>query len=136
MPQVYKVILGCKLIRLIGIKGEIDDLLKRILIPIDFRAFVRLFIGFTFFIHMTACFWVASSRYWGSDEYGWLLHYDVLDRSYAEIYLTSFYWTIVTCTTVGYGDITPISVTEKSIAIFVIIFGVAIFSFYLSSLAN
>lgn len=41
----------------------------------------------------------------------------------------AIYWSIVTISTVGYGDITPVSEAGRIVAIFVIIAGIAVFSF-------
>jgi len=49
--------------------------------------------------------------------------------SEGEQYLTSFYFTITTITTVGYGDISGGTSAEKVGAIFLMLFGVISFSF-------
>jgi voltage-gated potassium channel len=41
----------------------------------------------------------------------------------------AFYWSIVTISTVGYGDVTPISEAGRLVSIFVIIAGVAVLAF-------
>ena len=41
----------------------------------------------------------------------------------------AFYWSIVTISTVGYGDVTPITQEGQSVAVLVIISGVAVLSF-------
>lgn len=41
----------------------------------------------------------------------------------------AFYWSIVTISTVGYGDVTPITKEGQSVAVLVIISGVAVLSF-------
>lgn len=53
-----------------------------------------------------------------------------------ELYMTSFYFTITTIVTVGYGDITAISVIEKIVAVFLMITGVIAFSFATGTLAS
>lgn len=46
-----------------------------------------------------------------------------------EKYLTAFYFTITTITTVGYGDISAGTFTEKIGCIFLMLLGVISFSF-------
>lgn len=53
-----------------------------------------------------------------------------------ELYITSFYFTITTIVTVGYGDITAVSVPEKITAVFLMITGVIAFSFATGTLAS
>ena len=45
----------------------------------------------------------------------------------------SLYWTIVTCTTIGYGDITPDTIAETYFALFV---GAAGATYFASIVAN
>lgn len=45
-----------------------------------------------------------------------------------EVYLTSFYFTVTTLVTVGYGDITGYNKTEKVWCIFLMMFGIVSFS--------
>lgn len=65
---------------------------------------------------------------WLTDEYKLL--------SDTEQYLTSFYFTITTITTVGYGDISGGTATEKIGAIFLMLLGVISFSVASASLSS
>lgn len=53
-----------------------------------------------------------------------------------EQYLTAFYFTITTITTVGYGDISGGTMAEKVGAIFLMLLGVISFSFATASLSS
>jgi hypothetical protein len=53
-----------------------------------------------------------------------------------ELYVTSFYYTTTTILTVGYGDITAVSLTEKLLCIILMIIGVISFSFATGSLSS
>jgi hypothetical protein len=53
-----------------------------------------------------------------------------------ELYVTSFYYTTTTILTVGYGDITAISLYEKLLCIILMIIGVISFSFATGALSS
>jgi hypothetical protein len=54
----------------------------------------------------------------------------------SELYMTSFYFTVTTIVTVGYGDITPVSIVEKILCVLLMITGVIGFSFVTGALAS
>jgi hypothetical protein len=66
----------------------------------------------------------------------WIYSKGITDMSEGELYMTSFYFTITTIVTVGYGDITAISVIEKIVAVLLMITGVIAFSFATGTLAS
>ena len=51
-------------------------------------------------------------------------------------YLNNLYWASVTIMTVGYGDIVPRNTDELIVACFVMLFGICLFTYNLSSLAQ
>lgn len=52
------------------------------------------------------------------------------------LYITSVYWTVQTITTVGFGDIPAVTVSEKIIAIGWMIVGVGFYSFTNGNLSS
>ena len=50
--------------------------------------------------------------------------------------LDSIWWSFSTVTTVGYGDIVPVTVPGKVLGIFLMLFGTAVFAIYIAVLAN
>lgn len=85
--------------------------------------------------HIVACLWVFFASF--SEDYvdTWM-EGDTAEMSGSDQYLTSFYWTIQTVTTVGYGDTSIISNTEKIICIMLMVFGVVAFGLVSGSLTN
>lgn len=53
-----------------------------------------------------------------------------------DLYMTSFYFTVTTVLTVGYGDITAYSIGEKFFCIFLMLVGVLSFSFATGALSS
>ena len=53
-----------------------------------------------------------------------------------DLYVASFYFSVTTVVTVGYGDITAISSGEKLIAVFLMLIGVIAFSYATGALSN
>lgn len=64
----------------------------------------------------------------------YILEYGVNES--LEGYLDAIYWALVTVSTVGYGDISPVTDTGKVVAMFGIIFGVAMISFVTSVMVS
>jgi voltage-gated potassium channel len=52
------------------------------------------------------------------------------------IFIDALWWSFSTATTVGYGDITPITTLGKSVGIILMLIGVAIFGIYTSLFAR
>ena len=60
----------------------------------------------------------------------------VHSKNHVALYLTSFYFTISTITTVGYGDISGQNTIERSMGIIIMLIGVMAFSFATGSLSS
>lgn len=54
----------------------------------------------------------------------------------SDLYITSFYFTVTTIVTVGYGDIVAVNSFERSVAILLMLIGVISFSFATGSLSS
>jgi hyperpolarization activated cyclic nucleotide-gated potassium channel 2 len=73
------------------------------------------------------------------DDFGpdtWVVRKNYIDKDAGTQYLASIYWALQTLTTVGFGDINAVTVTEKVITIFWMIFGVGFYSFTIGNLSQ
>ena len=66
----------------------------------------------------------------------------IIERPYNPIFkdrmglLTSLYWSFVTMTTVGYGDVVPVTVLGKAVSVVWMFFGIMVASVYTATLTN
>ena len=73
--------------------------------------------------HMVSCGWILIS---GNPE----------KLQPVPLYIRSFYWTITTLTTIGYGDITPTGPEQTVFVIFIELLGAAMYGMIIGNIAN
>ena len=93
---------------------------------------VVIFIG-----HWIACIFYAI----GASEYeanydSWLTNADLQDEDVDMLYISSLYWAFATMTTVGYGDIYPITINEKLFAMLSMLVACGVFAYVVGSIAS
>jgi len=64
----------------------------------------------------------------------WVVRMGYENDDPGKLYLASFYWALVTLTTVGYGDITALTSLERVLAMGWMTFGMIFFSFTIGNL--
>jgi hypothetical protein len=60
----------------------------------------------------------------------------IRDKSNYEQYITSLYWALTTIATVGYGDITPITLNEKMFTMMTMIMSSGVFAYTVGSIGS
>ncbi|RLN44867.1 hypothetical protein BBJ28_00009696 [Nothophytophthora sp. Chile5] len=78
----------------------------------------------------TSCFFFLVG--YGEEE-GWVVSMGLEDKPMYDKYVTSFYWAIMTMTTVGYGDVHPYTTHERIFAITAMVLGAWIFAYGITS---
>uniref|UniRef100_K3W9Y3 Cyclic nucleotide-binding domain-containing protein n=1 Tax=Globisporangium ultimum (strain ATCC 200006 / CBS 805.95 / DAOM BR144) TaxID=431595 RepID=K3W9Y3_GLOUD len=93
-----------------------------------FRLFrlLRLFRMLTIRRILNSCFFYLIGE---GKSNGWVATQGISDSGLYEKYVTAFYWSIMTMTTVGYGDIHPCTTSERIFAIVAMIIGAWIFAY-------
>ena len=66
----------------------------------------------------------------------WIISNNLEDKSFIEIYVASFYFIIVTMTSVGYGDITCINFEETCFQIVLLSIGLVFYSWIISTVGD
>jgi hypothetical protein len=97
-----------------------------------------IFFGLLLFvsIHVISCIWVFIADFEGWGPNTWIAWKGYEDFDTFDLYAASFYYTVTTLTTVGYGDITSETTLEKWFSIFLMLLGVAAFSFSTGALSS
>ena len=136
--RLYKLIKLTRLIKMLKIVKNRGKILKQINDTFQIGAgFERLFFFIFLFLvlsHIVSCLWVITANFSDDLNKTWLA--EIKDSDYNMLYLTSFYFTVETITTVGYGDYGPQSSAEKMFCIGTMIIGVIAFSFASGSLSS
>ena len=92
-------------------------------------------IVFFMICHIVACLWIIIASFEEGDANSWMTE-EYREMSDGDKYMTSIYFTITTITTVGYGDISGGTFSEKIAACILMLLGVISFSVASASLAS
>lgn len=144
-PRVLKILRVFRFLRILRLLRLAK--LKRILIKIEdfiasntlanFFVFIRLLSMVFFIAHWTACFWFFIGYQESlSHPITWVVNADIKDKSNFEQYVTSLYWAFTTIATVGYGDITPITLNEKLFTMMTMIMSSGVFAYTVGSIGS
>ncbi|KAL3669617.1 hypothetical protein V7S43_005002 [Phytophthora oleae] len=129
IPQLARLFRLFRLFRLVRMLT-----ITRILNRLDYALLLRSTVSSIFKFCMLVCFtshWLSCFFFLISydEDDGWVAAMDLQDKSLYEKYVTSFYWAIMTMTTVGYGDVHPTTTHERIFAIVAMILGAWIFAY-------
>jgi hypothetical protein len=115
-----------QLVRLIKLVRVAKLLHHRRRKPVQYSTLFRLS---TFF------FWLGLGTHWLSC--GWLeLSAAAAVPEASRTYLRALYWCVTTLTTVGYGDITPLTNAQTLYTMFVMVLGVGMYGYVIGNVAN
>jgi cyclic nucleotide gated channel alpha 1 len=135
--KLIKMARMAKVLKIAKIKNKfMKNMVDMLKISAGFERLMILAIVFLLLQHVVCCIWIFIARFNPGTKENWIYVKYYSDMGNLELYVTSFYFTTTTILTVGYGDITPVSVAEKLLCIFLMIIGVVSFSFATGALSS
>lgn len=93
------------------------------------RITIQVVLGIFYLNMVSACLFFFIPSFNGFSGSSWVWENDLIDASPSDQFLVSVYWSYVTLVSIGYGDITPVSIEERLYSIFWMIIGVGLYSY-------
>jgi len=94
---------------------------------------LKLLLQIVFICHLLACFWFFMSTV--NEESNWVLAHGLVNEQLATKYLASFYWTVASAMSVGYGDVHAVNTVEMGYSILVQVVGATCFGFIIANIS-
>jgi hypothetical protein len=136
MTRFLRVLRLLRLAKLKKILMKIEDYIASNTLATLF-VFARLLSVVFFIAHWTACWWYfISTQDMMIYPLTWITKAKIENESNSVKYITALYWAFTTMTTVGYGDITPITNNEKIYAMFSMIVACGVFAYTVGSIGS
>jgi len=136
--RILKFLKVLRLIRILKLKKlmiKFEDHIQLSSASIAILELIKLLLAIMFLAHWIACFWFFIGENSGDEKYyNWVTDNDLQDATIWSQYVAAMYWSFTTMTTVGYGDIKPITNDEKLFAIFGMFVACGVFAIAIGSL--
>jgi hypothetical protein len=134
LTRLYKMV---KIFRIIKQSGKVKRYAVEVLkIGMVIERALTFLMVIGIITHVFACLWYFLARWNDFSPDTWVAQENYHNESDFTKYIFCFYFIIQVLTTVGYGDMTIVSSSEKILAIFIMMVGVITFSFAFGSLMS
>jgi hypothetical protein len=121
-------------------KGKVNRItkffLEKLKVNANIERLIYFILSFLLLNHLSACIWFFVAKLQDLAPDCWVTRLGYIDSTNFEIYVISFYWTLTTVTTVGYGDVNAGTTVERAYNLVIMSFGVLMYSFAIGSLSS
>jgi hypothetical protein len=139
--RVLRMFRLIRLLRLLKVDQYISRLEEAFDINLRPMRLVKLVVMMLFMAHMLGCGWFYLALNPPDGEPNWAGEYDdgsVLREGtpVSRQYMLAIYWSFMTLTTVGYGDVVPVNDTERAFVTFALVVGALVFAFIVGEIGG
>jgi len=140
--KLVRVLRLARLFKLLKLSRFIAILENELLVNPALIHLTKLLLEVTFIAHLLACGWyyVSSTSSGTACEYqydcNWIMYGGFDQDLIGSRYITSIYWAFTTMTTVGYGDVSGNSNSERLFSVCCMLLGVTVFGYIVGSMAT
>ena len=141
-PQLLKIMKMFKFLRFLRLLRVLK--LKKLLYKFEeiimsdmlnaFVGFFKVIIVILFIAHWIGCIFYAIGASEIDSGMCWLNNAGIQDSPNFDKYIISLYWAFTTMTTVGYGDVSPYTMSEKIYAMFSMLIACGVFAYVVGSI--
>jgi hypothetical protein len=132
-----------KLLRVLRAGRIFKRLETSVVIHYGYMKLVNFFFIVIFSAHLMACAFRLVAGIEGSGDKNWILNYfgdekyaTYDDPPWATLYLTAYYWAIMTMTTIGYGDVLPVTAAELVCTTVCMMIGTSIYAYIFGNICS
>jgi CRP-like cAMP-binding protein len=139
VPRITKILRLFKMLKFIKSINSVE-LIRRFVEFLNIsESVVRMFkfLGaIIMVVHINACFWHLIARMEDLNYENWVRRYQLNDTDKDELYLISVYFVMQTIVTIGFGDVVPKTLLERSYTLFLLMIGVGFYSYIIGNLSS
>lgn len=139
ITRLYKVLKITKLVKWIKIQNNYGLMMKLQDIFGIRHTLLRMIFTFSYImlcIHIISCIWCFSAKIQSYGPDTWVYRSGLVDNSNFDIYVTAVYWAFATLSTIGYGDVSANTNSERFISIIWMIFSLYFLGFTINTLSS
>ena len=139
VPRITKILRLFKMLKFVKSFNSIEFIHRFVEFLNISESIVRLFkflASIILVVHINACFWHLIARLEEDSKDNWTYRYNLIEANPEELYLTSVYFVMQTIVTIGFGDVVPKTLLERSYTLFLLLIGVGFYSYTIGNLSS